>query len=140
YLTASSKRSEIPPSAQPDYGHDHKDDMLLEFLNAPQPSVATYRKYFSDAAQEFNVPVEILMATAQVQSNWAQISESLYGSWGVMGIIENPYTNQISQASALINSPIESIKRNAQTNIRAAAALLAKYQETRLTTPKIESW
>src|SRR5690606_23260189 len=58
YLTASSKRSEIPPSAQPDYGHDHKDDMLLEFLNAPQPSVATYRKYFSDAAQEFNVPVE----------------------------------------------------------------------------------
>ncbi len=140
YLTASSERSEIPSSPQSDDGHDHKDDMLLEFLNAPQPSVATYRKYFSDAAREFNVPVEILMATAQVQSNWAQISESLYGSWGVMGIIENPYTSQISQASSLINAPIESIKRNAQTNIRAAAALLAKYQETRRTTPKIESW
>lgn len=140
YLTASSNRSEIPPAAQSDYGHDHNDDMLLEFLNAPQPSVATYRKYFSDAAREFNVPVEILMATAQVQSNWAQISESLYGSWGVMGIIENPYTNQITQASSLLDVPTESIKRNAQTNIRAAAALLAKYQETRRTTPKIESW
>ena len=140
YLTASSNRSEIPPSVQLDYGHDHKDAMLVEFLNSPQPSVATYRKYFSDAAKEFNVPVEILMATAQVQSNWAQISESLYGSWGVMGIIENPSVSQISQAASLLNVSTETIKRNALTNIRAAAALLAEYQKNRSTTPKIESW
>lgn len=140
YLQTSLQRSATPTSTQLDHGHDHKDEMLVEFLSVPQPSVETYRKYFNDAAREFNVPVEILMATAQVQSNWAQVSESLYGSWGVMGIIENHSTTQISQAAALLNVSAESIKRNAVTNIRAAAALLAEYQKNRRTTPKIESW
>jgi hypothetical protein len=114
--------------------------MMEEFLNVPHPSVETTRKYFSNAAKEFNVPVEILMATAQVQSNWAQISESLYGSWGVMGIIENNSVKQISLAATIINESAENIKRDAASNIRAAAALLSEYQKNRITTPKLESW
>ncbi|MEO6684082.1 MAG: N-acetylmuramoyl-L-alanine amidase [Ginsengibacter sp.] len=140
YLQTTLRKAPRSTIAQADHGHDHKDEMLLEYLNVPHPSVATLRKYFSDASIEFNVPVEILMATAQVQSNWAQVSESLYGSWGVMGIIENPSVKQISQAAALLNESPESIKRDAKTNIRAAAALLAHYQYGRITTPELTTW
>ncbi len=112
-----------------DHGHDHGSDMLIEFLNRPHPSVVTMQKYFNQAAAEFNVPVSLLQAVGQVQSNWAQVSSSIYGSWGVMGIIENKFVQQISEAAALLNTSADNIKNNARTNIRAAAALLAKYQK-----------
>ena len=122
---------ELPASAL-DKGHDHKSEQLLEFLNRPHPNVATINKYFNQAAAEFNVPVSILKAVAQVQSNWAQVSESMYGSWGVMGIIENGYTHQLTKAAALLNTDIASIKTDAKTNILAAAALL-KWETSRET-------
>lgn len=140
YLKTTLKKAPIPTNSEIDHGHDHKDAMLEEFLNLPHPSVETLRKYFSAAAKEFNVPVEILMATAQVQSNWAQVAESMYGSWGVMGIIENHSVTQISHAASLLNVSAENIKKDAATNIRAAAALLLHYQKNRVTTPKLESW
>ena len=122
-----------------DKGHQHNDVLLEEFLNRPQPSVTTLKKYFSEAANEFKVPEEILMATAQVQSNWAQVSESMYGSWGVMGIIENDFTQQISLASSLLKTTTDNIKNDAQTNIRAAAALLAFYQKNKPAT-NLDDW
>ncbi len=119
---------ELPASAL-DKGHDHKSEQLLEFLNRPHPNVATINKYFIEAAAEFAVPASILRAVAQVQSNWAQVSESMYGSWGVMGIIENNYTHQITKAASLLNTDAANIKNDAKTNIRAAAALLKFYQQ-----------
>ena len=113
---------------QQDYGHNHNDQLLVEYLNRPHPDVSTMNKYFNAAAQEFNVPVHLLKATAQVQSNWAQVSSSIYGSWGVMGIIENPYVQQISQAAGLLHVDASAIKTDAKTNIRAAAALLSFYK------------
>ncbi|MEO7310536.1 MAG: family 10 glycosylhydrolase [Chitinophagaceae bacterium] len=129
YLHASRKVSVQENGTDP--GHDHNDVMLEEFLNRPQPSVATIKRYFDAAAGEFKVPAEILMAAGQVQSNWAQVSASMYGSWGVMGIIENPYIQQISLAADLLKTTTDEIKNNAQTNIRAAAALVAYYQKNK---------
>ncbi|MCE3282296.1 MAG: family 10 glycosylhydrolase, partial [Chitinophagaceae bacterium] len=123
--TVFKNRSAVPPDH--DFGDDHNSQQLAAFLNRPHPSTATLTKYFNDAATEFSVPANLLMAVAQVQSNWTQVSESLYGSWGIMGIIENPFTTQISQAATLLNAPADDIKNDAQTNIRAAAALLRQY-------------
>lgn len=123
-----------------DHGHDHKDAMLRTFLNRPHPDVATMEKYFNAAAVEFNVPVGILKATAQVQSNWAQVSESMYGSWGVMGLIENPFTQQLSKAASLLHTGMDAIKNDAKTNIRAAAALLAYYQQRYPTATSEAGW
>ncbi|RYY51148.1 MAG: T9SS type A sorting domain-containing protein [Chitinophagaceae bacterium] len=134
----STVQATLPPQ-EADHGHDHKSDMLLEFLNRPHPNVATLNRYFSQAAAEFSVPVAVLKAVAQVQSNWAQVSESLYGSWGVMGLIENSYTKQISLASALLQVDAASIKNDARTNIRAAAALLRSYQQSQPGN-SIEQW
>ncbi|WP_160376814.1 N-acetylmuramoyl-L-alanine amidase, partial [Flavobacterium hydrocarbonoxydans] len=118
---------------------DHNGELLKEYLNRPHPSVETMTKYFTAASKEFGVPVEILMAVGQVQSNWTQVSSSFYGSWGVMGLIESDYNNQIAVASKLIKSSPKAIKTNAKTNIRAAAALLKSYQKN--AAPKsLEDW
>jgi len=133
------KAPEVLPS-EADHGHDHKDAMLLEFLNRPHPNVATLNKYFIEAGLEFNVPVSLLKAVAQVQSNWAQVSESLYGSWGIMGIVENEFVKQLSKAAQLLQVNESLLKENARMNIRGAAALLAYYQLNRPTPVKIEDW
>ena len=139
YLHANVIKAEEQPGEK-DYGHDHKDAMLEEFFNRPHPSVATLNKYFNEAAAEFKVPVEILMAAGQVQSNWAQASESMYGSWGVMGIIENPFIQQISIAASLLKTTPEKIKNEARQNIRAAAALLSLYQKNRPVANELKDW
>lgn len=137
YLHSTVQAPDVSP-AESDYGHDHKDVLLREFLNRPQPSVATLNKYFDEAAREFAVPASILKAAAQVQSNWAQVSESVYGSWGVMGLIENKYVQQISLAASLLGVNADDIKNNGRTNIRAGAALLAHYQKNKPTA--VEDW
>ncbi|HVG12085.1 MAG TPA: family 10 glycosylhydrolase, partial [Flavisolibacter sp.] len=140
YLQATVlKAPEVLPSEK-DHGHDHKDAMLRTFLNRPHPNVATLNKYFSDAAIEFDVPVSLLKASAQVQSNWAQVSESIYGSWGIMGLIENRFVQQVSKAASLINVSADAVKNEAKTNIRAAAALLASYQKNRPAAVRMEDW
>jgi hypothetical protein len=133
------KTPEVLPSEK-DHGHDHKDAMLRTFLNRAHPSVSTLNKYFNEAAVEFRVPASLLKASAQVQSNWAQVSESIYGSWGITGLIENKFVQQISKAAALLNVSPDDIKNDAKTNIRAAAALLASYQKNRPPAVKIEDW
>lgn len=128
YLRASYTNAPAVSAAEEDHGHDHNDAMLRTFLNRPHADVATMNRYFENAAAEFEVPVVLLKATAQVQSNWAQVSESIYGSWGVMGLIENQFVQQISQAAAILRLPVDDIKNDAKTNVRAAAALLNFYR------------
>ena len=140
YLQAGATPAPAINATEADHGHDHKDAMLRTFLNRPHPNVATMNRYFINAATEFNVPVILLKATAQVQSNWAQVSESIYGSWGVTGLIENQFVQQISQAAALLHVPADQIKNDAKTNIRAAAALLAFYQRNKPASVNIEDW
>lgn len=123
-----------------DHGHDHNDALQLEFLNRPHPSVATLEKYFKEAAAAYKVPVEILKAAAQVQTNWAQSAPSFYGSYGIMGLIENPYQKQISLASTLSSYSITEIQQEAKANIFAGAALLAYYQKNYGKAKKVEDW
>ncbi|HXI00566.1 MAG TPA: N-acetylmuramoyl-L-alanine amidase [Sphingobacteriaceae bacterium] len=122
-----------------DQGHDHKDAQLIASLNRPHPSVKSVQKYFNEAAKEFNVPVELLMAIGQVQSNWTQVGESMYGSYGITGIIENQLIQQITEAAGILKVSPQQIKDDARTNIRAAAALLAKYQ-TNQSPNSLDDW
>lgn len=140
YLQANVIKSPKVSQTKLDHGHDHNDAMLRGFLNRPHPDVATLNKYFIEAASEFNVPVSILKASAQVQSNWAQVSESIYGSWGVMGLIENKFVQQITRAASLLNVKPEAIENDAETNIRAAAALLSYYQRDKPAAVATADW
>ncbi len=112
-----------------DKGHDHSNNLLETFLNRPHPGTAALQQYFAEAATRYGVPVALLQAYAQQQSNWTQVSESAYGSWGIMGLTENQFTQQLSVAAALLQMPAETFKNEAKANIYAAAALLARYQQ-----------
>jgi hypothetical protein len=143
FVTASRKynvNTKLVTVTPKDEGGDHNQKGLSGFLNSPQPSVKTMEKYFAQAANEFQVPEEILKAVGQVQSNWAQLPESEYGSYGVMGLIENHTTQQITLASKLANTSNDSIINDAKTNIRAAAALLGYYKKNYSNTNTIEDW
>lgn len=140
YLRANVAKAPKVLQVEQDHGHDHKDAMLRTFLNRAHPDVATLNKYFNEAASEFKVPVSILKASAQVQSNWVQVSESIYGSWGVMGLIENKFVQQITRAASLLHLKPEAIKNDAKTNIRAAAALLSYYQKGKPAAIETEDW
>ncbi len=126
---AASRLTDGVAMADDDHGHNHFGDELLIFLNRPHPAVATLQRYFAQAAAEFGVPLPLLQAHAQVQSNWAQVGPSMYGSWGTMGLVEQGPVQQLSEAAALLGASTDAIKNEARQNIRAAAALLAQYRQ-----------
>jgi hypothetical protein len=141
--TATKKynsKNELISSEHTDEGDDHKSETLNEFLNKPQASVKTMEKYFAQAAAEFQVPIEILKAVGQVQSNWAQVPASMYGSYGVMGLIENQSVQQITLGAKLANITNNDIIIDAKSNIRAAAALLTYYQKDKPKSAVLEDW
>lgn len=141
--TATKKynsKNELVSSDHSNEGDDHKNEALNDFLNKPQASVKTMEKYFVEAAAEFQVPIEILEAVAQVQSNWAQVPASMYGSYGVMGLIENQSLRQITLGAKLAKTTNNDIITDAKSNIRAAAALLAYYQKDKPKSVSLEDW
>jgi len=141
--TATKKynsKNELISSNHTNEGDDHNHEALNVFLNKPNASVKTMEKYFAQAADEFHVPIEILKAVAQVQSNWAQVPASMYGSYGVMGLIENHSVQQITLGAKLANITNNDIIIDAKSNIRAAAALLAYYQKDKAKSASLEDW
>jgi hypothetical protein len=119
-ITATRKynnKNELVATINEDAGCKHNDSAIADFLNSPQPSVKTMEKYFTQAANDFKVPIEILKAMGQIQSNWAQAPVSMYGSYGVMGLIEFENVKQISLALSLVKIPKESIIKDATHSI-----------------------
>ncbi|NHN28170.1 N-acetylmuramoyl-L-alanine amidase, partial [Flavobacterium jejuense] len=100
---------------------------VLEIANAPHPSVGTIKKYLKEASKEFNVPFPIIDAIAKTYNNYCMIGPSEYGSYGIMGLVESEYSNNLSLSAKLINAKEDEVKSNPRQNIRAAAALLAYY-------------
>ena len=96
-------------------------------FNAPHPSVGTIKKYLKDASIEFNVPFPILDAIAKTYNNYTMIGISEYGSFGIMGLVDNNTVNASAEASKLTGLSVEIIKTNSREHIRAAAALLSNY-------------
>ncbi|MCU0334630.1 MAG: family 10 glycosylhydrolase [Chitinophagaceae bacterium] len=137
---AASRQADGIAIEDDDHGHDHQGEALLAFLNRPHPSVATLQRYFAQAATEFGVPLPILQAYAQVQSNWAQVGPSMYGSWGMMGLVEQGEVKQLSEAAGLLGISTEAIKNEARQSIRAAAALLAHYQPAGSSHSRLADW
>lgn len=109
------------------HAHASHSQELAEYLSQPHPSVSTIRSFFSMAAQEFNVPVQILEAIGQVENNWTQVGPSIDHGWGVMHLVQNGYCNTLSDAATLLGLSEIELKNNALQNIRGAAALLDVY-------------
>jgi hypothetical protein len=126
-----------------DENHGHGDDYVLwrDYLSKPHPTVNTLKTYFLQASNEFGVPVEILEAIGQIESNWTHIGPSIDKGWGIMHLVQNEYVDTLNEAARLLNVDQQILKDDAQQNIRGAAALIALYAgEARKSFTKLEDW
>lgn len=98
----------------------------------PGPSLAAE---FGKVAREYGVPTELLMAMGYVNTRWEMPSPVVnayeegdlhgWGSYGIMALVQNPYSNTLGEASRLTGIPEEQLKTERAANIRGGAALLA---------------
>lgn len=113
------------------HAHEHEHGNNYQYwryyLTKPHPTVGTLKRYFKEAADEFNVPVELLHAIGQVENNWTQIGPSIDQGWGIMHLVDNNYCKTLMEAAQILNVSPQVLKDNPKENIRGAAALLAKY-------------
>jgi len=90
---------------------------------------------FESAAQEFNVPAEILKGIAFAESRWTQVKPEAVAdeserhmppAYGVMGLRDDDWFGRsLNQAATLIASTPDELRASAAQNIRGGAALLA---------------
>lgn len=91
---------------------------------------------FEDAANEYGVPAIILMAMGYVNTRWAMPAPETneykrgelhgWGSYGIMALVQNPFSDTLGEASRLTGISEERLKTDRRSNIRGGAALLAE--------------
>jgi hypothetical protein len=100
--------------------------------SAPESALlAEFRK----AAEEHGVPVELLMAMGWVNTRWEMPPPEAndyekgnlhgWGSYGIMALVQNPFSDTLGEASRLTGIPEDELKSSRAANIRGGAALLA---------------
>jgi hypothetical protein len=90
---------------------------------------------FETAAEEYGIPTELLMAMGYVNTRWEMPPPEAneyergaphgWGSYGIMALVQNPFSDTLGEASRLTGIPEWELKTNRAANIRGGAALLA---------------
>jgi hypothetical protein len=90
---------------------------------------------FAEAAEEYGVPMELLMAMGYVNTRWEMPPPETnayrigdphgWGSYGIMALAQNSFSDTLGEASRLTGIPEEVLKVDRAANIRGGAALLA---------------
>ncbi len=123
--------------------HSYHHDIAAwgEYLKRPHPTVETLNRFFEEAAQEFNVPVDLLKAIGLVETNWTQIGPSIDQGWGILHLVENDYAHTLSDAAKILEVSHRVLQEDARMNIRGGAALLAYVAGIdRMSFTKPEDW
>jgi hypothetical protein len=102
--------------------------------NEPWPGSSLVAE-FREAAKEYGVPMELLMAMGYINTRWEMPPPETnayergnphgWGSYGIMALVQNPYSDTLGEASWLTGIPEEELKTNRAANIWGGAALLA---------------
>jgi len=144
-------RAQVPAKVDPDPARAAAIADFTEKMKA-----ANYPALFDKAAQEFNVPADILKAVAFAETRWEHLTwppgetvspeNGMPRPFGIMSLWDNPYFgHSLVEAAKLIGKDPEELKQDAFQNIRGGAALLRKiYDETPRpdgsSEAEIESW
>jgi hypothetical protein len=115
-----------------------------------------YPALFERAAQEFNVPADLLRGVAFAETRWEHLTwppgetaspeTGMPRPYGIMSLWDNQYFgHSLLEAAALIGQTPDALKQDAYQNMRGGAALLRKlYDEAAkpdgTTEADIESW
>jgi hypothetical protein len=99
---------------------------------SPEPSLVAE---FEQTAAEYGVPLDLLLAMGYVNTRWEMPAPEAnayrrgdphgWGSYGIMALVQNPYSDTLGEASRLTGIPEEVLKTDRAANIRGGAALLA---------------
>jgi len=98
---------------------------------------ANYPPLFEKAAQEFNVPADLLKGIAFAETRWEHLTwppgetaspdTGMPRPFGIMSLWDNPFFgHSLLEAAQLIGEDPEILKKDAFQNMRGAAALLRK--------------
>jgi hypothetical protein len=100
----------------------------------PSPGASLVAE-FKEAAEEYGAPMELLMAMGYVNTRWempppwanayVEGDPHGWGSYGIMALVQNPYSDTLGEASRLTGISEEQLKTDRAANIRGGAALLA---------------
>ena len=105
------------------------------------PAYSSLVKEFEEAADEYDVPVSLLLAMGYVNTRWEMPppEASAYkpgdaqgrGAYGIMQLVRNDDEDTLGEASRLTGIPEEDLKRERRSNIFGGAALLSEAQGER---------
>jgi hypothetical protein len=106
--------------------------------SAQAPPNSSLVEEFKEAAEEYKVPMSLLLAMSYVNSRWEMPppEASAYepgnphgrGAYGIMQLVQNDSADTLGEASRLTGIPEEQLKTNRRSNILGGAALLAESQ------------
>ncbi len=97
----------------------------------PTRGTSALEGVFSEAAAEYQVPVELLKAVAFVETRVANPGPraSMTGGHGVMNLVERDDWTALQRGAELIGEDRGRVKLDDRANVRAAAALLRELAE-----------
>ncbi|WP_251551448.1 N-acetylmuramoyl-L-alanine amidase [Neobacillus muris] len=126
-------------------GNFSKKDVKVYAETVTNPEVS--QALFENAAKEFGVPVNVLMAVSYNESRWEQHEgQSEMGGYGVMNLLDSDHArnakgdetvssaelkeqpvDMLDHAAQILNLDSSLLKNDPEQNIRGGAALLAEY-------------
>jgi hypothetical protein len=105
------------------------------------PAYSSLVEEFEEAADEYDVPVSLLLAMGYVNTRWEMPppEASAYkpgdpqgrGAYGIMQLVRNDAEDTLGEASRLTGIPEEELKRDRGSNVLGGAALLREAQGER---------
>jgi hypothetical protein len=142
---------DLPPEAGPVSGINRRDFLRLGgtglagavLLGTAGGRVlartkSSLKAEFESAAEEYEVPVELLMAMGYVNTLWEMPppDASDYeegdlhgrGAYGIMQLVQNPSRDTLGRAASLTGLSEEELKNSREANVRGGAAVLADIQ------------
>jgi hypothetical protein len=125
---AAEPATPLPPEGQ-------REAAIAEFTRKMQ--AANYPALFEKAANEFNVPADVLKGVAFAETRWEHLTwppgetaspeTGMPRPYGIMSLWDNPFFGRsLLQAANLIGQDPEVLKQDPLQNMRGAAALLRK--------------
>src|ERR1035437_7722457 len=131
-----------------------REAAIAEFTG--KMKAANYPVLFDQAAQEFNVPADILKGVAFAETRWEQLTwppwetaspeTGMPRPYGIMSLMDNKYFgHSLTEAATLIGKTPDELKQDVFQNIRGGAALLRQLYDANpkpdgTTEADIESW
>ena len=99
---------------------------------------SSLKSEFESAAEEYEVPVELLLAMGYVNALWEMPppEASAYeegdlhgrGAYGIMQLLQNPSRDTLGRAARLTGLSEQELKNSRKANVRGGAAVLADIQ------------